>query len=192
MKDKTGFLKSVGFVRLWKKMPDTTFSDCPLWLSRCNYNTVQFVGVIFQIIVAIGCKNETIGYRKQTGNIIHLLTDKLGIKNYWKYQIKRERCLGGRKGCIIIDTCCRSGYIYHYDLYFNPNLSSTCSSIFHNTYFIWQPITLMIGIFLFFFPYLKKCLVHLHIHNIHNTKYVYRPTIHRNKVRHNMKMIINK
>ena len=63
-------------------MPDTTFSDCPLWLSRCNYNTVQFVGVIFQIIVAIGCKNETKGYRQQTGNIIHLLTNKLGIKNY--------------------------------------------------------------------------------------------------------------
>ena len=80
-------------------------------------------------------------------------------------------------------------WVHIYHLYFYPDLNS--SSIFGIAYFIWQPITLMTVFLLFFFPYIKKCLVHLDIHNIHNTEYVYRPTIHRNKVRHNMKMIIN-
>ena len=49
--------------------------------------TVQFVGVIFQIIMAMGRKNETICYGIQTAwEYYSLLIDKLCIKNYWKYQ----------------------------------------------------------------------------------------------------------
>ena len=83
MKDKAGFLKSMGFVRL--KDLKTAWHNFSR-LSAVYYNTVQFVGVIFQIIVAIGRKNETICYGIQTAwEYYSLLIDKLCIKNYWKY-----------------------------------------------------------------------------------------------------------